>query len=423
MKKTLKALLALSLVLAVLAGCAPKKDNRTENKAATEETKKAEDSSETIEFTDSAGRKVAIPKNVERIAPVGPPAQQMLLTFAPEKLVGLTGELSPNQTKYIKEEYSKLPVFGAFYGAADINMEAIAAADPQLIIDIGERKETVIQDMDGIQEQLKIPTIFIEATMETMPEAYVQLGKVLGMEEEGEKYSDYCRKNYKEITKGLSKVPEDQRKTFLYTGGENGLNVISKGLFHGEITDMMGKNVAVLENKTSRGTGDPVSEEVILSWKPEIILFQAKSIYDKVKRDPVFSTMDAVKEGKVYETPSAPYSWLGSPPSINRYMGMLWLGKLFYPDVFEYDLKDKTKEYYKLFYDYDLTDDEYTEITAKACLNKKSPALAGLFHIEKSFFAYLIQPIKKKNNVIPIPIPISCQSRTASGIIWAASAY
>lgn len=367
MKKISKIVMSLLLALAILAGCDPKTETAESGKQTEQTTEQARQeqqtgTGETIEFTDSAGRKVHIPKNVERIAPVGPPAQQMLLTFAPEKMVGLTRELSPSTTKYIGESAAKLPAFGAFYSSGDINMEAVAAADPQLIIDIGERKESVMKDMDGIQEQLNIPTIFIEATMESMGDAYLKLGQVLGKEKEGKEFSDYCTRTYKEVTDGLSKIPADQKKKFLYTGGDHGLNVISKGSFHAEIADMMGENVAVLDKETSKGTGDAVSEEVILSWDPDIILFQTKSIYDSVKTDPVFSTLNAVKEGRVYETPAGPYSWLGSPPSVNRYMGMLWLGKLFYPENFNYDLKEKTKEYYKLFYDYNLTDEEYAEL-------------------------------------------------------------
>ena len=47
--------------------------------------------------TDSLGREVEIPAEVERIAASGPVAQQVLLTVAPEKMVGLSGELTDEQ--------------------------------------------------------------------------------------------------------------------------------------------------------------------------------------------------------------------------------------------------------------------------------------------------------------------------------------
>ena len=46
--------------------------------------------------TDSLGREVEIPSEVERIAASGPVAQQVLLTVAPEKMVGLSGARRPS---------------------------------------------------------------------------------------------------------------------------------------------------------------------------------------------------------------------------------------------------------------------------------------------------------------------------------------
>lgn len=369
MKKRFRFLLPLFLIMALFAGCSSPttQEAPVENKNQEEVQKNEEKhSQESIEFTDDAGRVVQIPVKVERISPVGPPAEQMLLTFAPDKLVGTTRKLTDSQLEYIGRKYRKLPVFGSFYGAADINMEAVAAADPQLIIDIGERKESIVDDMDSIQEQLEIPTIFIEATMETMPEAYTKLGEVLGEKERGKELSDYCSRVYSEVIETMKSIPEEELRTFVYSGGDAGLNVISKKSFHAEVVDLMGKNIVELEQETSRGTGDPVSAEVMLSWDPDFIILQPESIYNRIKQDQVFSTMRAVKEGNVYECPADPYNWLGSPPSINRYLGMQWLGKLFYPEKFDFDMKERTKEYYKLFYHYEMKDENYDKLTEDA---------------------------------------------------------
>ena len=61
--------------------------------------------------TDSLGREVEIPAEVERIAASGPVAQQVLLTVAPEKMVGLSGELTDEQLAYLGEDLADLPVF------------------------------------------------------------------------------------------------------------------------------------------------------------------------------------------------------------------------------------------------------------------------------------------------------------------------
>ena len=45
---------------------------------------------------------------------------------------------------------------------------------------------------------------------------------------------------------------------------------------------------------------------------------------------------------------------------------MVWLTALLYPDYVDYDLQELVTEYYKVFYDYELRDAEYKEMTAEA---------------------------------------------------------
>ncbi|MDR1362495.1 MAG: hypothetical protein LBJ35_00385, partial [Spirochaetaceae bacterium] len=70
------------------------------------------------------------------------------------------------------------------------------------------------------------------------------------------------------------------------------------------------------------------------------------------------------KTGAYYEVPDGPYNWMGGPPSINRYLGMLWLGKILYPEYASYDLYAEVKEYYRLFYGYELSRAKFDQLTA-----------------------------------------------------------
>ena len=65
-----------------------------------------------------------------------------------------------------------------------------------------------------------------------------------------------------------------------------------------------------------------------------------------------------------YKTPAGPYGWLSSPPAVQRYLGMLWLGQLLYPEYTQYDLQTEVTEYYKLFYGCNLTDEMYQDLIA-----------------------------------------------------------
>ena len=132
-------------------------------------------------ITDSAGRQVEIPAEITRIAPSGSTAQMILMPVAYDLLVGLSSSPSTAQMSYFPEEMRYLPTFGQFYGSkANLNMESLIAAQPQLIIDLGDAKDSIAKDMDTIQKQTGIPTIFIEADLDDMAAAYRTLGDILG---------------------------------------------------------------------------------------------------------------------------------------------------------------------------------------------------------------------------------------------------
>jgi iron complex transport system substrate-binding protein len=317
---------------------------------------------ETVLFVDSAGREVEIPKQIDRIAPSGSLAQIVLFSISPDKLVGLSGKWSDNSSDYLDSKYLELPVFGQFYGSEDLNMESLAAADPQVIIDIGEAKDSIVEDMDSIQNQLEIPTIFIEASLETMDECYTTLGNILGMEEAAKILASYCSETYQTTVDTMAEIGDENKKSLIYCVGDTGSNVIAKDSFHAEVLDLLANNVAVVESPSSKGTGNEISMEQIYLWDPDYILFAPNSVYSLVGTDKTWLELEAISSGQYYEVPDGPYNWMGFPPSINRFMGMKWLANLLYPEYFNYDMLTETQNFYKLFYHCDLTDDQYNTL-------------------------------------------------------------
>jgi len=225
--------------------------------------------------------------------------------------------------------------------------------------------------MDGIMNQVHIPTIHIEATTATMPQAYRTLGKLLGKEQQAEVLANYCEQTLKKTQDIVKEVGDSGKVKLLYCTGQNGLNVIAKGSFHAEILDMISNNVAVLQNPASSGNGNPVDMEQILLWNPDVILFAPGSYYSAAAKDPAWQKLKAIKEGKYYEVPEGPYNWMGFPPSVNRYMGMIWATQLLYPAKSQYDVYQEAVKYYDLFYHAKLTEDQYKALVANSLLKAK----------------------------------------------------
>ena len=359
------ALFALCLAVVLgISGCGSLTSSSTNASSASASASSAASSSasassETVQFTDSAGRTVEVPANIERVAITGPISQMCMLTLAPEKLVGLSNELSGAEIKYLATDVSNLPVLGQIYGGkGDFNKEAVANADPQIVIDIGEAKKTIIEDLDGIQESIGIPCVHIEATYNTYDQAYQQLGELLGVQDRAKVLADYCTSAVKTTDEAIAGVPDTDRVKVAYLLGDSGLNAMAKGSFQATVVDAIADNVAVIENPGGSGLGSETSFEQIALWDPQMIVFAPGSIFDTVGDDASWQTLSAISGKNYYAVPGEPYNWISSPPGVNQVLGYQWFAHLCYPDKFKDSIEDMAKGYYKTFYNYEMSDTE-----------------------------------------------------------------
>ena len=321
---------------------------------------------QTREFTDSTGRTVTLPEDITKIAISGPLSQIYILPLAGDLLVGVSTSYAEDAQSYLPAYlYEKAEIGQLYGGKGEMDLEALLAAAPEVVIDIGEPKKTTAEDLSALTEQTGIPFIHIDATVATAPEAYRILGKLLDREEKAEELAAWCESTYAMIGAMMEKVDADgARKTLLYCLGDKGVNVIARGSFHAETINFMSENLAVVEDVVSGGAGNEVDLEQILLWDPDVIIFAPDSCYGDIASSEQWQSAGAVARGEYYKTPSGPYGWLSSPPAVQRYLGMLWLGELLYPGYAEYDLQEKVTEYYKLFYGCDLTDEMYQALMA-----------------------------------------------------------
>ena len=175
--------------------------------------------------------------------------------------------------------------------------------------------------------------------------------------------ADYCRFAYDRIVSIADSV---DKVNLLYITGDEGLNVIAQGSYHAEVIDLISNNLAVVDEPSSKGTGNEVDMEQILNWNPDVILFAPGSIYDTVAGNESWQTISAIQSGKYYEVPMGPYNWMGFPPSVQRLLGMTWMAKVLYPEAADYDLYTEVSTYFELFYHCDLTQAQYDALVANS---------------------------------------------------------
>lgn len=367
MKKILWRISAIAisalLLAGVFSGCAAKQTeyNPLENV-------------ETRTITDGAARKVEVPAEITKIAPSGATAQMILMTIAPEMLVGLSADPSSLQRPYFPESMWYLPTFGQFYGAKNtLNIEALVDAGPQIIIDLGDRKTTIKSDMDLIRRQTGIPTVFYEMTLQEMAAGYRELGKLLGKEEKAEQLAQFVEKTVAMAEEKAAMIPEDEKVTIMYGTGATGLAVNADESSQAQVIDLIGaKNAVIPDVVTSKGGGTTMNLESVYKVEPDMIILTTGGPFEELKTNG-WCDLKAVQNDRYYEIPGVPYNWVSAPPSVNMVLGVWWLGQLTYPDIYnDYDIKEVAQEYYALFWNYELSDEEAEQLLAHSYYKNKS---------------------------------------------------
>lgn len=312
-------------------------------------------------FTDSTGRQVAVPGNITRVAVTGAIAQYTVFALAPDLMAGIALPWDYSADIYLPEDYLDLPLLGQLYGgSSQLNPESLLAAAPDLVIDIGEPKANLAEELDELTALTGIPFLHFDASLATFGDTFLQLGSLLGREEDAARLAEYCRSAYA-LAQSAAARPDKTR--LLYVTGPEGLNVIARNSYQSEIIDLLSDNLAVVESPSAKGTGNEVDMERILAWDPDFVIFSSESIYSDVKNRELWQYVTAVANGNYAEAPCGPQNWMGFPPGCHRCLGLLWMIDLLYPDSVDFDLYEWAAEYYRLFYHRELTREDFDALT------------------------------------------------------------
>ncbi|WP_420557502.1 iron ABC transporter substrate-binding protein [Roseovarius sp.] len=317
-------------------------------------------------ITDSAGRIVEIPDDVTTVFAAGPPAAILLYIMKPEAMTGWPRALRPEERAYIDEPYRDLPETGRLTGrGGEANLERVLQIEPDLILDFGSVRDTYIDLADRVQDQTGIPYILIDGRFENTPAALRLLGEALGVPERGAALAKDVEATFARIDAVLEDVPEVDRPRVYLARGPEGLETGMKGSINTEIIERAGGRNVADDGGATRGLVQVSIEQVIVA-NPDTIVTWDPNFYAKVFDDPLWQGMDAVKDGRVFLSPTAPFGWIDRPPSLNRMMGLIWMAGLLYPDRWEGDLRAETRAFYELYYHVDLSDEELERLLAWA---------------------------------------------------------
>ena len=307
---------------------------------------------ETVSGTvvDAKGNEFAIPESVERIAITcnGGTTHEVAIFGAADKIVAQPSMKKFPQLLKMYPQFNNVVNAGSF---DDLNIEALVATEPDVAL-VG-----VSSDKGNAQiAEVGIPTYVMLigwAAIDTLKQEFLNVGKILGNEEKAQRLVDHWNATLDDLEKKVAKIPAGDRKKVYYLSGAD-ITKANTGDWGRTWIDAIGADFAVPETDLN---GD-VTVEKALEWDPDVIVVQGGSNLDELYGAEQVQDLKAIKNKQVFSIPIGGFWW--DRPSPEATLGFLWLAQTVYPEYMgDVDLAAETKDFFKEFYGYDLSDDEY----------------------------------------------------------------
>lgn len=310
-----------------------------------------------ISFTDQEGRAVSLAGPAERIVTIPMPMASSVIAIdgGTEHLVGMNPVSKAAITEGIlgKIFAESRDINDAVTDANFVpNVEALAAVDPDLVIQWGGRGGDLVDPITNAG----LTTMLILYGTEELTRGYMGMtAAALGKPERFAEHVAWRDEVMKEIEARTRDIPEGDRPKVLHFGRIlNGMTASGSGNNYTDwYINLVGGQNAAAELDGSK----PVNAEQVAAWDPDIITlnnFEPGLTVQAVYDDPVLSLTSAARNHRVYRMPLGGYRW--DPPNQESPLTWMWLANLVHPELFQFDLRAEMKAAYKTLYNYDLSE-------------------------------------------------------------------
>ncbi len=327
-------------------------------------------------FTDDAGRQMTLPTadRLKRIYFTSTAAQIFCFTLMPSLLAGTAFKFTKEELAYLPAGTASLPYMGTLTDGGQINREMLLTEDVQIVFSISSvgLTDQNISEAETLQNATKIPVLCFDGSMERIAQCYRRLGDVMGCGTRAEELASYCEGVYTRVAEAIATVSDTERVSLYYAEGPEGLQTEPDTSQHAQTFVVAGaRNVATVAENAGVGMSN-VSLEQVLAWDPEVIVAWDDVVRggadEDIRINKDWAALRAVKTGRVYSMPNTPFAWLDRPPAVNRFLGIQWIANMLYPAVYDVDMVQVTKDFYKKMFWVDITDDQ-----AKTLLGNSYP--------------------------------------------------
>ena len=366
MKKKTSFIAAVALSAMALAACGDKEQS-TDNVSS-----ELEVTAEEKIVIDQNGTEVTIPQNVERVVTGGILpyfSTWFVATNSTKELVGIHPNSYNAAANSILAKISPdvLNASTEFVKNGEMNIEELMKINPDVYFEISTDEKSI-----ETARKAGINTVALKAIDAAAAEPLATFNswlditaQVADTTERADRFLEEGTKVQNEINEKINGLTEQQKPEALmiYQLSDQAITVGGKNFFGNQWLNATGAN-DVAEDEV-QGRKD-VNMEQIYTWDPEIIYLtnfteiQPEDIYNNTIPGQDWSELTAVKNKQVYKIPLGIYRWF--PPSGDAPLMLKWLATKNQPELFDYDMNKEIRTYYKDFYEFDLTDEEITQI-------------------------------------------------------------
>ena len=300
--------------------------------------------------TDVEGNKIELPDNVQRVADLWHANNQIVLLLGgANKLVGTTTSIAANP--WYSEVYPNIKNVPVLTNGETIQTEELLSHKPDAVLLSKKSMLTEVeqaglkgvrvsfQDFDGLKKTVRITAEVLGDKAPEIAENYIK-------ELEG---------NIQFVESRLKGLKDEQRPTVLHIT-KGGKSMI------GEWIKLAGGK-SVLPDEANMVT---VTIESIIQANPDVIIIgssgnKAQAAIEKIKADPAWQSISAVKNNRIYANPTGTFPW--DRYSAEEALQILWAAQLFHPEQFkDLNMVEKTQAFYKKYYGYALSKENAEQI-------------------------------------------------------------
>jgi iron complex transport system substrate-binding protein len=310
-------------------------------------------------FVDDAGRSVALPPRVSRVFAAGAPAEVMLYTLVPERLVGRNRLPSGEAIEFFPPAYRTPTLIRQLPEVDDPAADTeLVALKPDVYIDYGTVGPDYIASIEAVQRRTNVPGIILDGNLAGIPAMYRRLGAALGAPARGNQLGAAAEGLLAKYRGALASGGAPVR-VYLACSADGYVPCLADDSAGEQLQWLAGVNVAGTRATSPRR---PRTIEEIAALSPQVVVTTGSAA--RLRADAAWQSLDAVKAGRVFEWPALPYGWGSRPPSVNRLPGVAWLAYAARGRAVDAGLEADIRGFFRDFYHLELTDAQLQRLLA-----------------------------------------------------------